>query len=303
MARNVEQLTQRLTIGLPILVGLGRLEASAGEQRRFVSDASHELRSPVAVIRAGLELARSKNDHANWMTLVDSLLAEEFRLETLLDDLLLLAANDENGTTTAPSEAVNLTALTLTEARRPRRVPVDLVDTLADDQTVLVAGVPDQLACALSNLADNAARHATSVVQISLTLDDDMARLVIDDDGPGIAQGDRERVFERFTRLDDGRARRDGGTGLGLAVVRSVFTYHHGHVRVEDGPLGGARLVAELPLAGIDESCDEVRKVPLEEAPVPNRRRFASIYGAKRRRFVVQPSGFTIPRSRRSVRR
>jgi signal transduction histidine kinase len=304
VARNVDDLTHRLTIGLPALVALvgaiawvlvgralrpveairaeveritgstmhrrvpepstrdevgrlartmntmlGRLETTAAQQRQFVSDASHELRSPVAVIRAGLEVARNETEPVKWPTIVDSLMAEESRLEALLDDLLLLAAHDENDTRTAPTRSVNLTALTSAEARRPRRVPVDLVHTPADNRAVVVAGAPDQLARALSNLVDNAARHATSVVQISLSSDHGTARVVVQDDGPGIPPKDRERVFERFTRLDDGRARHDGGSGLGLAVVRSVVTFHHGHVRVDDSPLGGARFVAELPTA------------------------------------------------------
>jgi signal transduction histidine kinase len=304
VARNVDDLTDRLTIGLPALVALvgviawvlvgralrpvesiraeveritgstmhrrvpepstrdevgrlartmntmlGRLETTAAQQRQFVSDASHELRSPVAVIRAGLEVASGPSRPGNWPTIIDSLLAEESRLEALLDDLLLLAAHDEHGTITTPTRSVNLTALTSAEARRPRRVPVDLVHTPADNRAVVVAGAPDQLARALSNLVNNAAQHATSVVQISLSSDHGTARVLVDDDGPGIPPSDRERVFERFTRLDNGRARHDGGSGLGLAVVRSVVTYHDGHVRVDDSPLGGARFVAELPTA------------------------------------------------------
>jgi signal transduction histidine kinase len=226
---------------------LSRLDTSATRQRQFVSDASHELCSPVAAIRAVLEVARLEADPANWPALVDDLFAEESRLEARLDDLLLLAAHDENGTITAPARSVDLTALTVAEARRPRRVPVDLVHTPADNQAVVVAGVADQLARALGNLVDNAARHATSVVQISLSRDERTVRVIVDDDGPGIPPRDRERVFERFTRLDDSRARHDGGSGLGLAVVRSIITSHHGQVRVDDSPLGGARFVAELP--------------------------------------------------------
>jgi signal transduction histidine kinase len=225
---------------------LDRLEVAAAQQRRFVSDASHELRSPVASLRAGLEVARAKPGPAGWPTRVDSLLAEESRLESLLDDLLLLAAHDENGTITAPARPVNLTALAIEEGRRPRRVPV-LVQTPANNAAVMVAGAQPQLARALSNLVDNAAHHATSVVQISVSNDGDTARLVVDDDGPGIPPSDRERVFERFTRLDDSRARHDGGSGLGLAVVRSILTTHHGTIRVDDGSLSGARFVAELP--------------------------------------------------------
>lgn len=197
-------------------------------------------------LRAGLEVARAKPGPAGWPTRVDSLLAEESRLESLLDDLLLLAAHDENGTITAPARPVNLTALAIEEGRRPRRVPV-LVQTPANNAAVMVAGAQPQLARALSNLVDNAAHHATSVVQISVSNDGDTARLVVDDDGPGIPPSDRERVFERFTRLDDSRARHDGGSGLGLAVVRSILTTHHGTIRVDDGSLSGARFVAELP--------------------------------------------------------
>jgi signal transduction histidine kinase len=226
---------------------LSRLDTSATRQRQFVSDASHELSSPVAAIRTVLEVAQIEAERANWPAVVDDLLAEESRLETRLDDLLLLAAHDENGTITAQARSVNLTALTVAEARRHRRVPVHLVHTPADTQAVVVAGTADQLARALGNLVDNAARHATSVVQISLSSDERTARVIVDDDGPGIPAGDRERVFERFTRLDDSRARHDGGSGLGLAVVRSIVTSHHGQVRVDDSPLGGARFVAELP--------------------------------------------------------
>jgi signal transduction histidine kinase len=226
---------------------LDRLETAAAQQRRFVSDASHELRSPITALRAGLEVARANPGPAGWPARVDSLLAEECRLESLLDDLLLLAAHDEHDTTAPPARSVNMTALAIEEGRRPRRVPVHVVQTPADNQAVVVAGVQQQLARALSNMVDNAARHAASVVQISLSTDGDTVRVAVDDDGPGIHPADRERVFERFTRLDDGRARHDGGSGLGLAVVRSILTGHHGTVRIDDSPLGGARFVAELP--------------------------------------------------------
>ena len=227
---------------------LSRLDTSATRQRQFVSDASHELCSPVAAIRTVLEVARLEAQPADWPAMVDDLLAEESRLEARLDDLLLLAAHDENGTISAPARSVNLAALTVAEARRPRRVPVDLVHTPADDQALVVAGAADQLARALGNLVDNAARHATSVVQIGLSRAERTVRVIVDDDGPGIPPRDRERVFERFTRLDDSRARPQGGSGLGLAVVRAIVSRHHGQIRIEDSPLGGARFVVELPV-------------------------------------------------------
>ncbi|MDD9368768.1 MAG: sensor histidine kinase [Acidimicrobiales bacterium] len=110
-------------------------------------------------------------------------------------------------------------------------------------------GDADRLARALANLIDNAARYSTDAVQVAVAQHDGVVRVTVDDDGPGIRADDRERVFERFTRLDDGRARPQGGTGLGLAVVRSIVTQHHGRVWAEDGPRGGACLTVELPAA------------------------------------------------------
>jgi signal transduction histidine kinase len=227
---------------------LGRLDTNATRQRQLVSDASHELRSPVAAIRTGLEVARRKGDQANWTAVADAALAEEARLEALLDDLLLLAAHDENGATDLRPAAVDLTGLTTAEAQRPRPVPVDVVLWPDEAQALVVNGDASELTRAVSNVVDNATRHATSRVQITLSGDHDIVRVVVDDDGPGIPPHDRERVFERFTRLDDSRARHQGGSGLGLAVVRSIVTRHHGQIRVEDSPLGGARFVAEFPI-------------------------------------------------------
>ena len=226
---------------------LARLDATATRQRRFVSDASHELRSPVAAIRTSLEVARRTPERADWPAVADTALAEEARLEALLDDMLLLAAQDENGSDPIHPKPVNLTALATAEARRPRRVPVDVIHWPADGEPLEVAALEGQLAHAVSNLVDNAARYATSVVQITLSSFDDTVRIVVDDDGPGIPSADRERIFERFTRLDDSRARPQGGSGLGLAVVRAIVSRHRGQIRIEDSPLGGARVVVELP--------------------------------------------------------
>jgi signal transduction histidine kinase len=226
---------------------LGRLDAGATQQRQFVSDASHELRSPVAAIRAGLEVARRRPDRADWPAVADTALAEEARLEALLDDLLLLAAHDENGADGYRPAPVDLGALAIAEAQRPRPVPVEVVFWPDEAQVVTVDGDTGELDRAISNLIDNATHFATSMVHITLSSDHDTTRVVVDDDGPGIPPPDRERVFERFTRLDDGRARNHGGSGLGLAVVRSIVARHHGRVRVDDSPLGGARFVVEFP--------------------------------------------------------
>jgi signal transduction histidine kinase len=220
---------------------LGRLQGAAARQRQFVSDASHELRSPVAAIRTDVEVALREGPSADWPAVGSAVLVEEDRLERLLADLLVLAAGDEGGPV-EPS-TVDLAALAAGESERARRVPVEVSVPATPARA---AGSPDALRRALSHLVDNAARHARTRVAVTVG----PGRLVVDDDGPGIPEPDRERVFERFTRLDDARARDQGGAGLGLAVVRSIATRHGGTVQVEASPLGGARVVVALPPAG-----------------------------------------------------
>ena len=213
---------------------LDRLEGAAERQQRFVADASHELRSPVASLRAQLEVARRAGDEAALRQAVTGALVEEARIEALLSDLLVLAAVDEG--TAPPSAPVDLAAVAAEEAAAPRRVPVRVTGSgWAEGSAV-------QLRRVVANLLDNAARHATSSVAVSV----DDSRIVVDDDGPGIPEPDRERVFERFTRLDEGRARDTGGAGLGLALVRAVAAAHGGHASIGSSPLGGARVAVTL---------------------------------------------------------
>ncbi|HEY8524899.1 MAG TPA: HAMP domain-containing sensor histidine kinase [Acidimicrobiales bacterium] len=242
---------------------LARLDRATTRQRQFVSDASHELRSPVAAIRTALEVARRQRD-PDWPAVADAALTEETRLEALLDDLLLLAAHDEHAGRRPAGPPVDLAAIAAAEAERPRRVPVEVAAGPANGGgpahgagPLLVPGPADGLTRVVSNLLDNAARHAHSAVRVGVEADVEAGcpgpavRLTVDDDGPGIPPADRDRVFERFTRLDHARARGDGddGSGLGLAVVRAIVTAHGGAVRVEDAPLGGARFVVTLPAA------------------------------------------------------
>ena len=220
---------------------LDRLESAASRQRDFVSDASHELRSPVATIRTELEVALASPAPDGLRDAVTRALAEEERLEQLLADLLLLASVDEQP---PPDEPVDLGDVVAVEARRPHRVAV----RVHQDAGPVVAGHRRQLERVVTNLVDNAARHARSTVDVRVGTDGSGgARLVVDDDGPGIPAADRERVFERFTRLDAGRARHDGGAGLGLALVRGIVARHGGTVTVGDAPGGGARLEVRLP--------------------------------------------------------
>lgn len=223
---------------------LDRLEQGARRQREFVSDASHELRSPMAVIRTKVEVAQRKGAAADWPAVADAVLAEEARLEALVADLLELARDDE--ARARPSEAVELVGVVRDEAARQRRRPVRVVGPGAG---VEVRGDGRALRSLVAHLLDNAARHARRKVQVSVEVVDGRAVLTVDDDGAGIPLDQREHVFERFTRLDESRVRDRGGAGLGLAVVRAVARAHGGEATAEEGPLGGARLVVVLPLA------------------------------------------------------
>ena len=219
---------------------LNRIESSTDRQRRFVSDASHELRSPLATIRAQLEVALAAGDGGvDWRASARRVLDEEGRLQRLVDDLLLLARTDESQPTWTGD--VDLDQL-IADAAPRHALPVD-VSAVAPAR---VKGDPHRLASVVRNLIENAVRHATARVAVTLEARDEVV-LHVDDDGAGIAETDRELVFERFTRLDDGRAREAGGTGLGLAVVRSVVHAHGGTVTVGDSPLGGARFTVHLP--------------------------------------------------------
>jgi signal transduction histidine kinase len=235
---------------------LERLEGAVMRQRQFVADASHELRNPVAGIRTNLEVALREGERAGWNDVAREVLAEEARLENLIGDLLVLAAEDE-GAATLPRTELDLAELAASEARRRRKVPVS---ASGGSDGAVVLGSRNQLQRALANLVDNAARHANSEVHIGTTIRTGWAELWVDDDGPGIPPADRDRVFERFTRLDDGRARDQGGSGLGLAVVHSIVSRHRGRVWVEDGPLGGARFTIALPTPELASSPPQPRR-------------------------------------------
>jgi signal transduction histidine kinase len=225
---------------------LDRLEAASARQREFVSDASHELRSPVATMRTDLEVALRDPEHANWPELATRLLAENERLGTLVDDLLELARLDE-GRTDATHAAVDIDELVLADVSRR-------TGTIEFDTRAVSGGRVDgnsrQLTQVVRNLLDNAARHANGRVAIGVATVGSEVVLSVEDDGPGIAPEDRTRVFDRFTRLDAGRARDVGGSGLGLALVKRIVSIHGGTVQVaETNGQGGARFEVRLPSA------------------------------------------------------
>jgi signal transduction histidine kinase len=228
---------------------LDRLEQASTTRRRFVSDASHELRSPVAAIRTDVEVALAEGERADWPATARAVLTEEARLDALIGDLLLLAASDESSASTTATARVDLETLVVEEAARRRRLDVS-VDVATDDpDTLAVSGDRAQLQRVLANLLDNACRHGQRRVDVTLRSVGDIVIIDVDDDGPGIAPADRQRVFERFARLDEGRDRDRGGAGLGLAVVDAIVRSHGGSVSIGDSPLGGARFMVEIPAA------------------------------------------------------
>jgi signal transduction histidine kinase len=234
---------------------LDRLAAAFAAQREFVADASHELRTPLTVLRGQLEVlaAGDREDgslSAGELQRVERLMqAEISRLTRLVDDLLLLAQSDRE------------------DFLHTRRVALDeLVTELWDGLSLIaerdfeigalepatIEADPDRLAQALRNLARNAVAHTSApdgLVRVDVARRAPGAvRITVSDDGPGVAPGERERVFERFYRTDEARTRADGGAGLGLAIVRAIAEAHHGSVRVVDSPAGGAAFELDLPV-------------------------------------------------------
>jgi signal transduction histidine kinase len=216
---------------------LDRLQTAVEQHKRFVADAAHELRSPLAVLRTRLELAGTEAEA----------LTDVQRIQTLTADLLLLARLDAGEP--PHDQEVDLGQVVAEEAARPRPRPdvtVDL-DIAAD---VLVRGSSGQLNRLTANLVDNAVRHAATTVTVRLTADGSSAVLEVADDGPGIPREHRDVVFDRFTRLDQARARDHGGSGLGLPIARDIATAHNGTLTVVPQARRGACLRAVLPIAG-----------------------------------------------------
>jgi signal transduction histidine kinase len=222
---------------------LARLERSAEQQRHFVADASHELRSPLASLRSQLEVAALDNLDPAWTATVNDMLIDHDRLERLVADLLLLTRTD--GREALVLEPIDLGYVVRRELAR-RAIPANQTRTSAA-ANALILGNEDALVRILRNLLDNAERHAKTSVHIEVVVaPTGPVSLVVHDDGHGIPAGLEQEIFERFTRLDDARASDAGGSGLGLAIVAELAHAHNAQVAV-DTTSSGARFVVTFP--------------------------------------------------------
>ena len=222
---------------------LGRLEASAERQEAFVADAAHELRTPIASLRARIETALHGGESDERLLLHDQLVDTE-RMARLVDDLLLLSRSDSGslGEDVLPvdlEDIINDVMLTFGKTT----VPI----TASQVDPVQVQGQAFLLELVVTNLLDNALRYARSAIEITLCASDGQAILTVDDDGPGIPPERRADVLQRFVRNDESRDRDTGGAGLGLAIVSEIVRLHHGSVEVGESPAGGARLRVTIP--------------------------------------------------------
>ncbi|CAN5129584.1 HAMP domain-containing sensor histidine kinase [soil metagenome] len=225
---------------------LARLESSFEQQRRFVADAAHELRTPVANLRAQLEIARAAGSDADWDTRSLVLLEDTLRIQRLIEQLLLLARLDAGRTVAA--RPVDLDDVVMSVAGRLANCRAITLD-LEGIEPVQIGGDPTLVEQLVVNLLDNAMRHADQTVRITTGPGDGGgAFLQVEDDGRGIPAHRRDQVLHRFTRLEDARDRDSGGLGLGLAIAADIAHAHAGEIEVGASDLGGARLRVLLGL-------------------------------------------------------
>ncbi len=228
---------------------LDRLQASDHAQRAFISDASHELRSPLATLTTAAELAARTRDDQVRARLLDTMNAELPRMRGLVENLMALARAEAHDAGSAPTE-VDLDDLVDHEARRLRTTSQLEISTRIEPARVRADLA--RVGPALRNLVDNAERHAAGRIALIVTSQADEAVIWVDNDGPVIDPPDRERVFERFVRLDVSRSRDAGGSGLGLAIARAALSSQGGDVGVVDHPDRWCRFEIRLPLSDVE---------------------------------------------------
>ncbi|KND34692.1 sensor histidine kinase [Streptomyces acidiscabies] len=225
---------------------LQRLDDAAAQQRRFVADAAHELRSPLTTLLASLEVALAYPERTDWPAAATTAARQTRRLQALAEDLLLLARMDTR--TAGGGEAVDLAEVA---SRLVEQYPLggrELALRFDGAETAYVLGDADGYERLVRNLVDNAVRHAAHRIQVTVREEDGWVVLAVHDDGPGVPGADAERIFERFVRLDDARSRDHGGTGLGLAIARDLAQRHGGTLTLAPRTLGACFLL-RLPSA------------------------------------------------------
>jgi signal transduction histidine kinase len=230
---------------------LARIESGHVAQRQFVGDASHELRSPLTAIISALDVAVAHPEVFDLKLATSTLVPEAERMRVLVEDLLLLARADEGRLAMHP-EPVRLDDIATGEVVRQRRTGHRDIGISAEPTEML--GDSAALARLVRNLLENAARHARSRVDLTVRAHDGYATLTVTDDGPGIPEPDRIRVFDRFVRLESDRARSSGGTGLGLAIVAEIASAHGGDVTIGEPAGGGTLVTVQLPLTKLPDS-------------------------------------------------
>jgi signal transduction histidine kinase len=221
---------------------LDRLEEAYQHLRQFTSDASHDLRSPITAMRVQLDEALMYPQDTDWPKMTSAVLAGVDRLQAIVTDLLTLARLDAHAPISR--DPTDLSELVGAEVDR-RAYRVEIVKDLQPN--VFIDCDQLRITRVLVNLLDNAERHATSRIIVSVRADGSTATLEVVDDGAGIAPEYREKVFERFTRLDASRDRDSGGTGLGLAIAREIAEAHEGTLTIQDSERG-ARFVLRIPV-------------------------------------------------------
>ncbi len=229
---------------------LDRIQRFHDRQGRFVSDASHELRTPLAASRTRLEVGLLRSNETDWPSTARSLLKENQRMSRLVEDLLLLARTGEGAP--EPFRTVDLDEIVL-EAAATARLGSSVRISVSEVSAGRVSGNPDQLRRVVTNLLDNAIRYAENEVRLTLgtvsTLSGEETVLQVIDDGPGIAEADRLRVFDRFSRLDNDRSRGSGGSGLGLSIVAELVSAHSGKVSADGLEPHGTIITVRFPTA------------------------------------------------------
>jgi two-component system, OmpR family, sensor kinase len=258
---------------------IGRIEASFAERnktenrlRRFVGDASHELRTPLTSIRGYAELVRSGAlaDDAGRALALGRIESEASRMGLLVEDLLLLARLDQGRP--LANEPLDLTRVARANVDDARTCEPDRLWSYTGSGPITVLGDADRLHQVISNLVTNARSHTPvgTAVETAVVIDGNSAVLTVRDHGPGFPADEADRIFERFARLDEGRARSDGGTGLGLAIVRAIVEAHHGHISASNAADGGAVFTLRLPLAPTTPVAPGVvnDQLPIPQSPV-----------------------------------